>query len=118
MSPEITSTPKAVLRPLQMSEDVYDDGYLRVEYENYYVACNGETINLPRKEFLLFSHLARRAERVVPVAELWRCAWGKARLNVGSLQVHIYRLRRRLAPYNLHIETMINVGYRLKPRRK
>ena len=29
--------------------------------------------------------------------------------------MHIYRLRNKLAPYGVHIETMVNVGYRLVP---
>lgn len=34
------------------SSDVYDDGHLRVEHDNYYVACDGTPIKLPRTEFL------------------------------------------------------------------
>lgn len=45
--------------------DVYDDGYLRVEHTNYYVSCGGALVSLPRKEFLIFSRLARGAGRVV-----------------------------------------------------
>ena len=36
-----------------------------------------------------------------------------ARFHPMSLHVHIYRLRRRLAPHGVRIETMVNVGYRL-----
>lgn len=96
--------------------NVYDDGHLRVEHDNYYVACEGRYIRLPKKEFLLVSRLVQSSERVVPAEVLWQHAWGQAaRFNAESLHVHIYRLRRRLAPYNLLIETMINVGYRLHP---
>ena len=35
--------------------------------------------------------------------------------NAESLHVHIYRLRNKLAPYGIQIETMVNVGYRLVP---
>jgi DNA-binding response OmpR family regulator len=105
-------------RPQPIDEElpahVYDDGYLRVEHDNYYVACGGQTIQLPRKEFLIISRLARNIERIVASEEIWQHAWGdKAPFNAESLHVHIYRLRRRLAPYGLHIETMVNVGYRL-----
>lgn len=34
-------------------------------------------------------------------------------LNCGSLHVYIYRLRAKLLPYNLQIDTLVNVGYRL-----
>ena len=108
--------PLAEVSSSNSAPDVYDDGYLRVEHANYYVACAGETIKLSRKEFLLVSRLAQKIERIVPAEELWQHAWGaRSSLNTESLHVHIYRLRRRLAPFGLKIETMVNVGYRLLP---
>jgi DNA-binding response OmpR family regulator len=96
--------------------NVYDDGRLRVEYDNYYAACDGRAVRLPRTEFLLLSRLAMNAGRVVESEELWRHAWGRGKpYNAESLHVHIYRLRRRLEPSGPRIETMVNVGYRLVP---
>ncbi|SRR6266496_1217918 len=98
----------------QSSQEVYDDGYLRVEHENYYVACGGNALKLPRTEFLIFSRLVRTPDRIVKAKELWGYAWGSDKpLNTESLHVYIYRLRAKLATYNLQIETMVNVGYRL-----
>jgi DNA-binding response OmpR family regulator len=34
-------------------------------------------------------------------------------VNMESLHVYIYRLRNKLNPHRLQIETMVNVGYRL-----
>lgn len=96
--------------------DVYDDGHLRVEHDNYYVAVNGHSINLPRSEFLIVSRLARSPERIVPAEVLWQVTWGDHKpFNPVSLRVYIYRLRAKLEPFDLGIETMIGVGYRLKP---
>jgi two-component system, OmpR family, response regulator len=96
------------------SEDVYDDGYLRVEHNSYYVSCAGTPIKLPRTEFLIFSRLVRSPERIVAATELWQYAWGDEKpLNAESLHVYIYRLRNKLMPYNLTIDTMVNVGYQL-----
>src|SRR5882672_3226060 len=93
-------------------EDVYDDGYLRVEHKSYYVACGGQSIKLPRTEFLIFSRLARTPERIVTAEDLWQYAWGAAKpVNAESLHVYIYRLRSKLAEYDLRIDTMVNVGY-------
>ena len=108
------ATRSNVQRFVPAAEDAYDDGYLRIEHDNYYVACEGRTIKLPRIEFLLLSRLARNPERIIRVEELWRSAWGDEKpLNTESLHVHIYRLRGKLEPYGLKIETMVNVGYRL-----
>ncbi len=96
------------------SENVYDDGYLRIEHANYYLAFGGQTVSLPCKEFLIMSRLARSLDRIVPSEEIWRYAWGEvAAFNAKSLRVHIHRLRHTLAPYGLRIESMVKVGYRL-----
>lgn len=95
--------------------NIYDDGRLRVEHDNYYVSLDGHALKLPRKEFLIMSRLARNPERVVPAEEIWQHGWGRrVPLNAESLHVHIYRLRRRIEPFGLRIETMVNVGYRLQ----
>ena len=102
--------------PQQVPDDVYDDGYLRVEHRNYYVACAGQSLKLPRTEFLILSRLARSPERIVTAEELWEYAWGNDKpVNMESLHVYIYRLRNKLTASRISIETMVNVGYRLLP---
>lgn len=96
------------------ADDIYDDGFLRIEHKNYYVACAGQSLKLPRTEFLILSRLALSPERIVSAEELWEYAWGNDKpLNTESLHVYIYRLRNKLLPYDLRIDTMVNVGYRL-----
>jgi len=98
----------------QLLEDIFDDGFLRVEHRNYYVACGGTPLKLPRTEFLIFSRLARTPNRIVAAEELWTSVWGGDKpLNSESLHVYIYRLRAKLSEFGLQIETMVNVGYRL-----
>ena len=93
-------------------DDVYDDGYLRVEHANYFIDCGGRLLKLSLKEFLIFSRLVRKIGRFVPAEEIWRYAWGeRAAFNAQSLHVHIYRLRQRLYASALRIETKVNVGY-------
>jgi two-component system alkaline phosphatase synthesis response regulator PhoP len=100
--------------PQQVADDVYDDGYLRVEHKNYYVACGRQSLKLPRTEFLILSRLARSPERIVTAEELWEYAWGSEKpVNMESLHVYIYRLRNKLADSKISIDTMVNVGYRL-----
>ena len=102
------------LRAETQPDDIYDDGFLRVEHRNYYVACGGITLKLPRTEFLLFSRLVRTPNRIVTADDLWTSVWGTNKpLNPESLHVYIYRLRAKLAESGLQIETMVNVGYRL-----
>lgn len=96
------------------SLNIYDDGYLRVEHDNYYVACGGQSIALPRTEFLVFSRLAQTPGRIVTATELWQYVWKSDKpVNAESLHVYIYRLRNKFAGYQVGIDTMVNVGYRL-----
>ena|SRR6185436_17682201 len=114
-STRTTQSPSPLaVAPNPLDEDVYDDGYLRVEHESYYVSCGGNPIYLPRVEFLLLSRLSRSMDRVVKSEELWRAAWADSKpLNCGSLHVYIHRLRSKLSPHQVQIDTVVNVGYRL-----
>jgi hypothetical protein len=35
---------KEQTNPMIPSEDIFDDGFLRVEHQNYYVACGGTPV--------------------------------------------------------------------------
>src|ERR1051326_6981285 len=88
-------------------DDIYDDGYLRVEHKNYYLACNGQPIYLPRTEFLLISSLVRSVDRVVTAEDLWRQVRDADKpFNPESLHVFMYRLRRKLSSHRVQIDTV------------
>jgi DNA-binding response OmpR family regulator len=99
---------------MDRNSEVYDDGYLRVEHDNYYVSCGGRPLSLAKKEFLIISRLVRNAGRVVPFREIWRYAWGEdLELSPASLRVHMHRLRATFSPFGLRIESQAGVGYKL-----
>ena len=101
---------------IHTAEDIYDDGFLRVEHKNYYVACGGNPLKLPRTEFLILSRLTRSPDRIVTASELWQAAWGSDKpVNTETLHVYIYRLRNKLTSFNISLDTMVNVGYRFVP---
>ena len=104
------------LKNVTEQSEIYDDGFLRVEHENYYVACDDQNVRLPRSEFLIFSRLVRTPQRFVSAEDLWQAAWtNRKKFNSVSLHVYVYRLRRKFEPFGLLIETMVNVGYRFAP---
>jgi DNA-binding response OmpR family regulator len=99
-----------------LSPSGYDDGYLRIEYDNYFVTCGGHRIKMPRAEFMILCRLSEAPERVVTYEELWDFAWGKNKpLSTESLKVYIYHLRRLFEPFGIQFETMVNVGYHFIP---
>ena len=110
-----SSPTKPTQTEIDENEKIFDDGYFRIEHENYYATCGGEYIRLTRIEFLFLSRLARNPGRVIASEELWEYAHrhDKAPLRVNTLRVHIYRLRHLLEPFGIKIESLINAGYRL-----
>lgn len=92
--------------------DVYDDGCMHIEHDNYFVSCKGEQVFLSRKEFLIISRLARNPGRIVAYKSIWQHAWGEDNaFNSGALRVHVNHLRQKLGKYGIRIESMVNVGY-------
>jgi len=95
---------------------VYDDGYLRIEYDNYFVSCNGQRVKMPRAEFMILSRLSEVPNRIVSYEELWNYVWGDSKpMSVESLKVYIYQLRQIFKPFDIQFETMVNVGYCFVP---
>ncbi len=96
--------------------DIYDDGVLRVEYENYHVTCRSKPVKLSRANFLIIATLVKNLGEYVPADKLWQQLWDKRKpLNPESLKVHICGLRQILSPFNIRIKTKTNNGYRLIP---
>lgn len=105
--------------PPETAEEIYDDGFLYVEHKNYHVECGGVNLKLPRGEFLIISLLTQKAERYVTSELLWNYLWNESRpLNLESIKVFVYNLRRKLKPFGVKIETMATVGYKLIPYSK
>jgi two-component system response regulator RegX3 len=98
---------------LAPDQDVYDDGFFRIEHNSYYVTWNGTSIPLPRKEFLILSRLSRNVGRIVPMHVLWDYVWDGEPFNPVTLRVYVSHLRRKLMPFDVKIKTLISVGYYL-----
>jgi DNA-binding winged helix-turn-helix (wHTH) protein len=99
--------------------ELYDDGFLRVEHFHYYVTCSGEDIRLGRAEFLIISILVQNVNRFITGETIWNHVWkGTRPFNQESLKVSICNLRRQFVPFEITIETMVKVGYKLVSRQK
>src|SRR5215468_9152209 len=104
------------LKITNAEDAIYDDGYLRVEHNSFYVSCGGQPLyHLSRREFLILSRLARGAGRPVTKEQIWSFVWGDTTtFNASNFRVHIANLRRKLAPFGLDIVAIVRVGYRLE----
>jgi DNA-binding response OmpR family regulator len=81
------------------------------------VTRNGNSIDLARLEFLLFTCLARRAGQCVPRQDLMECVWGSDHsVGAGALDVLVNSLRAKIdAPSRKKlIRTVRGSGYVFK----
>ncbi len=79
----------------------------------------GEEVTLARREFAMLQSLMDNAGRVVTRGRLFDDVWeSEVDIRSNSIEVHMSRLRARLAPsQQVSVKTMRGVGYRLEERR-
>ena len=111
---EVIARARAVLRRADNDTDpLYDDGRLAVDFEDMRVRAGGSDIKLTRKEFSLLEYLIRNSGRVATRQQLLDGVWGYSYFgDTRTLDVHIRRLRQKLAECGSSIETVVGVGYR------
>ncbi len=99
----------------EVETNIYDDGYLRVEYDYFYLACGGVPIySMSRIEFLIFACLLRANGRPVSHQEIWRQVWHEEDLKDNIIRVHVTNIRRKLSPHGINITPKSGVGYYLR----
>ena len=116
---EVVLRVKAVLRRLQPEEgpsERLDVGGIELDVAAHQMRVRGREIPLTATEFRLLRLLMERAGRVQTRGQLLSDVWGYAEdIDSRTVDTHIRRLRRKLGPEADRIETVIGVGYRLKP---
>lgn len=84
---------------------------VRIRARERTVLRSGVPVDLTRREFDLLLHLAKHPRQVFTRSQLLRAVWGDALSGDRTVDVHVARLRRKLAVPLL--ETVRGVGYRL-----
>lgn len=108
----LVSKVKALLRRHDRAGDAAQNtGHIVLDRDKYLVMCNGEALELPKKEFELLSLLASGAERVFTREQILDKVWGSD-VIVGdrTVDVHIRRLREKIGAE--HIRTVKGIGYK------
>jgi DNA-binding response OmpR family regulator len=89
-------------------------GDLVIHPEERLATIDGHEIDLRTKEFDLLLTLASRPGVVLTRESLLRQVWGREYdVDTRTIDVHVNRLRSRLAESDTEIETIRGVGYRL-----
>jgi DNA-binding response OmpR family regulator len=111
---EVIARVRAVLRRSEKeSAPRYEDARIIVDFDDMRVTCDGEDVKLTRKEFALLEHLIKNIGRVATRQQLLDNVWGYSYFgDTRTLDVHIRRLRQKMAECGSSIETVVGVGYR------
>ena len=116
---EVVLRVKAVLRRLQHEEgpaERLEVGGIELDVGAHQMRVRGKEIPLTATEFRLLRLLMERAGRVQTRGQLLSDVWGYAEdIDSRTVDTHIRRLRRKLGSEADRIDTVIGVGYRLKP---
>ncbi|MBO6214709.1 MAG: response regulator transcription factor [Lachnospiraceae bacterium] len=130
---ELTARIRAVLRRSEdnKASDVYSYGFeqaslasskrfrrnlhgtLCVDDSKHLVTVEGREVSLSQKEYALLLMLLKAEGRACSREELLRQVWGENYGESRTLDVHIRKLRKKLAPLDEMIVTVKGMGYRL-----
>lgn len=108
----------ALSRRLGGAELEAEFGKYRFNLENKTVTMEDEEIRLTAREFEVAHYLFQRSGRLVSREQLLRDVWRVTGVNTRTVDVHVSRVRKRLAisPENgFRIKTVYQHGYRLEP---
>ncbi len=111
---EVIARVRAVLRRVEKESTLkYQDERLEVDFDDMRVTADGVDVKLTRKEFALLEHLIKNSGRVATRQQLLDNVWGYSYFgDTRTLDVHIRRLRQKMADCGGAIETVVGVGYR------
>jgi two-component system phosphate regulon response regulator PhoB len=116
---EVVLRVKAVLRRLQHEEaasDLLQVGGIELDVSGHQLRVRGGEVPLTATEFRLLRLLMERGGRVQTRGQLLSDVWGYAEdIDSRTVDTHIRRVRRKLGSEADRIETVIGVGYRLRP---
>jgi two-component system, OmpR family, phosphate regulon response regulator PhoB len=119
---EVVLRVKAVLRRLQPEQpeetasELLQVGGIELDISGHQLRLGGREVPLTATEFRLLRLLMERNGRVQTRGQLLSDVWGYAEdIDSRTVDTHIRRLRRKLGPEADRIETVIGVGYRLRP---
>ncbi|MFY1634411.1 winged helix-turn-helix domain-containing protein [Solwaraspora sp. WMMB335] len=121
---ELVARIRAVLRrqnteAVEPATPTLSAGPVRMDVERHVVTVDGESVQLPLKEFELLELLLRNAGRVLTRGQLIDRVWGADYVgDTKTLDVHVKRLRSKIEPEPSaprYIVTVRGLGYKFEP---
>lgn len=117
---ELVARIQAVLRRTQNAQpsEVLEYEELMLDSLSHRVTARGEELEFGPTEYRLLKFFMQHPDRVYSREQLLNNAWGRnVYVEERTVDVHILRLRKLLAPHGLahYIQTVRGAGYRFSP---
>lgn len=118
---ELVSRIRAVFRRRapQLAGEVLEYGPLKLDTARGELLANGDAIKMGLTEFKILSFFMAHPDRVFSRSQLLDGIWGDhVFIEERTVDVHMLRLRKALAPFDLQhmVQTVRGLGYRLSLR--
>ncbi len=119
---ELMARIRAVLRrtdPGSAEEKVIESGRLKMDTASHRVTVDGQTVKVGPTEYKLLLYFLEHPERVFTRNQLLDSVWGhQVIVEERTVDVHIRRLRKALAPFGIenYVQTVRGAGYRFSHR--
>ncbi len=117
---ELLARIKTILRRVQdklPDSGVRRIGKLEVDLERYEVNVNSKPVTLSSKEFTFLKVLIQAQGKVLSRNQLLEEVWGfdqASEIDTRTVDQHVARLRSKLGPEANRLQTVKNIGYKLK----
>jgi len=108
---ELEARVRALLRRQTKAGAILESGRVRLDTRERVVYADGALVALAPREFAILEMLLLHQGRVVSKSKLAARGGGEPRIGSAAMDVFVHRLRRKLQPAGLAIETIRGVGY-------
>jgi two-component system alkaline phosphatase synthesis response regulator PhoP len=99
----------------EQREEVFRFPGLKIDSARHEVLVDGQAVDFTVKEFNLLLFLAKNRERVKNRQQIWDNIWGnKVASKSRTIDVHIRRIRKKLAGASHYLKTLHGIGYKFK----
>lgn len=112
--PELEARVRALTRRGTALPSRIEFGCLSFDQGERIASCDGQILDLSARELALLEILLLRVGRLVSKDQLvdHLCGWGEE-VSTNAIEVYIHRLRKKLEPSQVRINTMRGLGYSL-----
>ena len=118
---ELLARVKALLRRHKTDAKEVKAGDLKIDLLSHKVKLGGESVHLGPTEYRLLEHFLKHQDRVYSREQLLNRIWrNNPDVDERTVDVHIRRVRKALAPYGYdqYIQTVRGAGYRFSMAEK